>query len=445
MKIKNIIFLLLTAVALTSCDNFLDITPTGKVIAKTGEEYRALLTYEYKYFSKDRYMTTLRTDEIVMNTKTSSTDLDAYVDLWRWKDDNPAPTTSYFTWRNYYHAIYIANYIMGHQHEISNATAAEVSQLMGEAYMMRAYAHFLLVNLYAEPYTHCNPATTRGVPMLLEADINAIPGSSSVDAIYLQVLKDLDEAEKYMKVDTWEIGENYRFNTVSIQALRARTYLYMGRWSDALEAAKAIMEAKPELEDLNTSKTLPNSYLSVESIVALEKFSSNLFTAIDQPDPNLIALYRTGDLRRTKYYKRVSSSTYSLLKGGDDEFSCSFRVAEAYLIAAESAARLGNLADAVDYLKPLMEKRLNADAYQTTLDLITPMTQDELIAEVLDERARELAFEGHRWYDLRRTTQPTLTRVYNGEIFTLTPEKYTMRFPTEAVEANPEIERWETK
>lgn len=445
MKIKNIIFLLFTAVALTSCDNFLDITPTGKVIAKTGEEYRALLTYEYKYFSKDRYMTTLRTDEIVMNTKTSSTDLDAYVDLWRWKDENPAPTTSYFTWRNYYHAIYIANYIMGHQHEISNATAAEVSQLMGEAYMMRAYAHFLLVNLYAEPYTHCNPATTRGVPMLLEADVNAIPGSSSVDAIYLQVLKDLDEAEKYMKVEAWEIGENYRFNTISIQALRARTYLYMGRWSDALEAAKAIMEAKPELEDLNTSKTLPNSYLSVESIVALEKFSSNLFTAIDQPDPNFIALYRTGDLRRTKYYKRVSSSTYSLLKGGDDEFSCSFRVAEAYLIAAESAARLGNLADAVDYLKPLMEKRLNADAYQTTLDLITPMTQDELIAEVLDERARELAFEGHRWYDLRRTTQPTLTRVYNGEIFTLTPEKYTMRFPTEAVEANPEIERWETK
>lgn len=445
MKIKNIIFLLFTAVALTSCDNFLDITPTGKVIAKTGEEYRALLTYEYKYFSKDRYMTTLRTDEIVMNTKTSSTDLDAYVDLWRWKDDNPAPTTSYFTWRNYYHAIYIANYIMGHQHEISNATAAEVSQLMGEAYMMRAYAHFLLVNLYAEPYTHCNPATTRGVPMLLEADVNAIPSSSSVDAIYLQVLKDLDEAEKYMKVEAWEIGENYRFNTVSIQALRARTYLYMGRWSDALEAAKAVIEAKPELEDLNTSKTLPNSYLSVESIVALEKFSSNLFTAIDQPDPNFIALYRTGDLRRTKYYKRVSSSTYSLLKGGDDEFSCSFRVAEAYLIAAESAARLGNLADAVDYLKPLMEKRLNADAYQTTLDLITPMTQDELIAEVLDERARELAFEGHRWYDLRRTTQPTLTRVYNGEVFTLTPERYTMRFPTEAVEANPEIERWETK
>ena len=70
------------------------------------------------------------------------------------------------------------------------------------------------------------------------------------------------------------------------------------------------------------------------------------------------------------------------------------------------------------------------------------MNQTELLQEIYDERARELAFEGHRWYDLRRTTQPTLTRTYGGQTYTLTPEKYTMRFPTEAVEANPEIERW---
>ena len=71
------------------------------------------------------------------------------------------------------------------------------------------------------------------------------------------------------------------------------------------------------------------------------------------------------------------------------------------------------------------------------------MSEEELIQEILDERARELAFEGHRWYDLRRTTQPTLTRDYNGATYTLTPQQYTMRFPSEAVAANPEIERWE--
>ena len=447
---RNIILtvasILLTAVALTSCDDFLDITPTGKVIAKTGEEYRALLTNEYKYFAKDRYMTTLRTDELLMDKKkSSSTDLDAYLDLWRWKDENPSPTTSYFSWRNYYHIIYIANYVIENRDEISNASRDEVDQLVGESYMLRAYCHFLLVNLYAEPYTHCQPSTTRGVPMQLEADVNAMPLSSSVEAIYQQVLADIAEAEKLLNVETWEEGKNYRFNKISAQALLARTYLYMGAWQKALTAAKVVIEAHGELEDMNTSTTLPNSYKSVESIVALERFSSNLFTAINMPDPNFMNLYRTGDQRRAKFYKRVTSSSYELQKGGDDEFSCSFRSAEAYLTAAECAARLGKTADAIDFLKPLLQKRLNAETFSAANDLMANMTQDELIAEILDERARELAFEGHRWYDLRRTTQPALTRTYDDETFTLTPEKYTLRFPTEAVEANPEIERWEQK
>ena len=434
MKRNTLILALvaLAAILLSSCDDFLDITPTGKVIAKTGEEYRALLTNEYKYFSKDRYLTTVRTDEMLMDKKkTSSTDLDAYLDLWRWKDENPSPTTSYFMWRNYYHTIYIANYVIEHRDEITHATRDEVNQLV------------LLVSLFAEPYTHCQPAATRGVPMQLEADVNAMPASSSVETVYQQVLSDVAEAEKLLTVEKWEEGKNYRFNKISAQALRARTYLYMGEWEKALTAAKAVMEAHGELEDMNTSKTLPNSYKSVESIVALEKFSSNLFTVINLPNPDFINLYRTGDQRRTKFFKRVTSSTYDLSKGGDDEFSCSFRSAEAYLTAAECAARLGNTADAIDYLKPLLQKRLNADAFTTASDLMADMTQEELTQEILDERARELAFEGHRWYDLRRTTQPALTRTYDDETFTLTPEKYTMRFPTEAVESNPEIERWE--
>ena len=444
MKIKSILMVILATLTMSACDNFLDITPTGKVIAETGDEYRALLTYEYKYFTKDRYMTTLRTDEMLMDkVKTSSTDLDAYLDLWRWKDDTPSPTTSYFSWRSYYHSVYIANYIIQNQKKIKEATAQEISQLVGEAYMMRAYCHFLLVNLYAEPYTHCTPSQTRGVPMLLEPDVNAIPGSSSVETVYNQILSDLDKAEQHLNVEEWELGKNYRFNTTSAQALRARTYLYMGRWSDALEASKDVLSVYNELEDMNNSTTLPNSYKSKESIVALERFSSNLYTAVDMPASEFISLYRSGDQRRTKYFKRVTSSTYSLLKGRSDEFSCSFRTAEFYLTAAEAAARLGHTTDAINYLTPLMTKRLNASAYEATTALIGTMTEEELIQEILDERARELAFEGHRWYDLRRTSQPALTRVYDGTTYMLLPEQYTMRFPSEAVEANPEIERWQ--
>lgn len=387
-------------------------------------------------------MTTVRTDELKLSGQTASSDLDAYLDLWLWKDENPSPTTSYFSWRSYYHAIYIANYIMEHQDEISDASAAVISQLVGEAYMMRAYCHFLLVNLYAEPYTHCNPATTRGVPMMLEADVNAIPLSSSVEAVYQQVLSDIVEAEKRLNVDKWEIGENYRFNTVSAQALRARTYLYMGRWQEALTAAKAVINARPNLVDLNISSALlPDDYQSEENIMAFEQFSTNLSTVINQPSPDFIALYRTGDQRKSKYYKRETSTTYSLLKSTG---ICTFRSSEAYLTAAEAACQLGQLSSAIDdYLTPLWQKRLNASALSAEQTLVSSMDQAQLLQEIIDERARELAFEGHRWYDLRRTTRPALTHSYGGQTYTLTSDKYTMRFPTEAVESNPEIERWE--
>ena len=427
-------------VTLTSCDNFLDITPTGKVIASTAEEYRNLLTNEYKYFPKDRHLTIVRTDELLFSASTSSSDLDAYLDLWLWKDENPSPTTSYFSWRTYYHNIYIANYIIEKQGEMTNSNATEVNQLVGEAYMMRAYDLFLLVNLYAEAYTHCNPATTRGVPMLLQADVNAIPRSSSVEAVYQQVLSDIAQAEQRMNVQLWEVGKRYRFNAHSVQALRARTYLYMGRWQEALTAAKAVIAMHPDLEDLNNlGSLLPDDFQSVENIVALEYFSSNLSTVINQPAASYINMYRTGDQRKTRYYKRATSTTWTLQKS---DGYCSFRSAEAYLTAAEASVHLGDLTGAIDFLKPLLVKRLNTTAYNDALTLMAGMNQAQLLQEILDERGRELAFEGHRWYDLKRTAKPALTRTWSGQIYTLTPEKYTMRFPTEAVEANPEIEIW---
>lgn len=446
MKTRIALLPILAMFVLTSCDDFLDITPTGKVIAQTADEFRSLLTYEYHNFSKDRYMTTVRTDEILMDAiKSSSADKDAYLDLWRWQDDSPSGTTTYFSWRTYYHTLYIANYVIEHQAEIVNGTADEVQQLVGESYMLRAYTHFLLVNLYAEPYTQCIPATTRGIPMQLKAGVNAVPGCVSVDSVYRQVLHDLEEAEQHLNVDTWEEGQNYRFNKISAQALRSRVLLYMGDWENAFDAAKAVLGTHNQLEDMTTnSKILPNSYKSVESIVALERFSSNLYTVINIPSPDFINLYRTGDQRRTKYFKRATSSSYTLSKGGSDEFVCSFRTAELYLTAAECAARLGDIEGAKNYLTPLMEKRLNKTALQEAMASISSIGQEELIQEVLDERARELAFEGHRWYDLRRTTRPTLTRNYDGNTYTITPRQYTMRFPTEAVAANPEIERWET-
>ena len=101
---------------LTSCDDFLDIQPTGKVIAKTCEEYRALLTDVYNNFPDDRALTTLRSDEMTLDPAiTTAEDLNSYFDIWRWQDVAQDENTASFNWRRFYHTIYIANYVIEHR------------------------------------------------------------------------------------------------------------------------------------------------------------------------------------------------------------------------------------------------------------------------------------------------------------------------------------------
>ena len=47
------------------------------------------------------------------------------------------------------------------------------------------------------------------------------------------------------------------------------------------------------------------------------------------------------------------------------------------------------------------------------------MSQEALLAEIQEERTKELAFEGHRWFDLRRTTRPRIEKVLNGQAYLL--------------------------
>ena len=443
---KKYIIIIFAALLFVGCDDFLDIQPVGKIIAETGEEYRALLTDVYSRFPEDRGLTTFRSDEIAADaTYLKDYDYESYFDLWNWTDYNRDAATANFNWRSYYHSCYIANYIIEHKNDITKATQKEIDQLVGECYMMRAYIHFVLVNIYAQAYTHCDPATTRGVPLAVKADVNAILQCSSVEQVYKQILDDIDSAEELMNVERWDEGLTYRFNTTTAHALRARVALYMGDWALALQESKKVVEKYPDLEDLNSSSALlPTNYKSVESIMALEQVIKPDLMKVGYVEPALLGMFRSGDSRKTKYFSARNMRIYQYRERNADEERCTFRAGEFYLIAAEAANELNEQGEALQYLKKLMEKRYTAKKYPDYSSALDGLAQDALREEIANERRRELAYQGHRWFDLRRTTQPELKKVYEGEEFALEQgdERYTMRFPSEAVAANPELENW---
>ena len=419
MKKLTSILLIISLLVTTGCDNFLDITPTGRVIPETAQDYRKLMTEAYYLMPSSRGLTAFISDEIDMTSKNlDSYDKDTFLDLWLWNNVNPSGATTYFDWEKYYKMIFIANTVIENEKSITNGTEAEINQIVGEAYMMRAYNHFILVNLYALPYNSETATASTGIPLKLNSSMDEVLKPSSIAEVYASVLSDIDNAEKKLNIETWETGLNYRFNTLSVDALRSRVYLYMGRWEDCYNASERVLSKKNELVDLVSGRTLPNAYNSSESIVALEMNMTSTYNNVDKLVPKaLYNLYLPGtqDQRARKFYK-TEVGGYSLIKGGSSEYRCSFRVGEIYLNAAEAALKNHHPEICKTLLLKLLEKRYQTAAYtQAEID-INAMDNDALLDEVYLQRQLELSYEGHRWFDIRRMEDRKSTRLNSSHV-----------------------------
>lgn len=427
----------------TSCSNFLDIQPTGKVIPNTLEEYRALMTEAYANSLTDRSVCDMQTSDITVSDESQAQS--DFGNIEKWSSNN---ATGYeFKWGPYYENIYYANAIIDKQDEMTEGSQEEIDQLVGEAYFMRGYMHFLLVNLYGQPYTKEGAPETKAIPLKLNLDLEGFPTRNKVGEVYTSILSDIQEAHRLISQKEWETGYNYRFSTLATYAFESRVNLYMGNWQTAYDAAERVLAEKATLEDYNNPEEtfqLPNQYKSVESITAYENVYSNTTMEASQATPAFFQMFQEGDLRSTKYFDAINEAgNYPIIKTNNtSSFKCSFRVGELYLNSAEAAARLNHLPEARNRLLQLMKKRYSPEGYLLKENEINSMNQESLISEILDERARELAFEGHRWFDLRRTTRPRIEKTLLGGqtvILEQNDERYTLRIPQSAIEANPNL------
>ncbi len=269
IKKLYIAFILASSSLMSSCDSFLDIQPVGKVIPNTLEEYRALFATAYNVPLIDRSLCDMRTGDITI--RKDEYDQNNYGDIEKWADINPGPETTTFEWSKYYTNIYYANAIIDKKDEITEGTQEDINQLVGEAYLMRGYMHFLLVNLYGEPYTKTGATETKAIPIKLNLDLEEVPSRSTVGEVYTAIISDIESARKLINKKEWDAGYNYRFSTLSVDALESRIYLYMGEWQKAYDAAERVLAQSPVLENFNNEDSkLPNQYQSIEMITAYE-------------------------------------------------------------------------------------------------------------------------------------------------------------------------------
>ena len=438
MKHIQTYILALLTLFMVGCDDYLEIEPEGKVIPETLEEFRAVLTTGYRVFPEQKSVVTYRADELVLDE--NSFNFSDYKDIYSWKDANPDPQTTPYPYIQMYNSIFYANHVI-EDGSTNIEESQEKNQLIGEAYALRAYAHFDLVNLYGKPYNAATATTDLAVPLALAIDLEQVFTPVSVQAVYDQVLKDIATAKSLLNVTKFDAGLNYRFTKTAILALEARVHTYMNNSEAALTAINAALALNNSVVNLNDTPELPNLYTSVESIMALEDVFDSRVRNSSTISPDLLAIYDTANDLRFGLYFTADGSNYKAAKGGEQELKCSFRVSELLLSKAEAEAKLDNLDAAKATLLDFVKNRYQTSYMAGLTIAIDGMSSITFLSELYKERRRELALEGHRWFDLRRSNQKTITHTINGEDFILIENdpRYTLPFPEAARFNNPEL------
>lgn len=433
------------ALGAVSC-NYLDVTPPGKVIPDQVSEFRALMTSAYSTFPKYKNLLSVRSDELELSGDEFARD--KYLDIFIWNDVTPDSKTLSYPWGDMYKTIFYTNSVIENvmkAHEDVHTEEDSREQLLAEALLLRAYCHFELLNLYAGPFDAATASTERGIPMSLEIDVEQKYIPSTIAEVYRQIFSDLEEGLRLIKVKEQKVETRYRFSEKSARALEARIRLYRSEWALALEIAEDIL---PEchLTDLKSAGVvLPWSYDSDENILALDRIGNNDLSYTSGSAGFVGRFNKEGDLR---WAVTFDSDDHIPVKTKDEyKIKVTFRSAEMYLIAAEAAAHLdGKLEQAKAWLKSLLANRLTMDYYTQRAAEIDGMNRERFLAEIMEERAREFALEGHRWYDLRRTSRPRIVKTYmdrNGKqqeaVLLGEDPRYTIRFPQEAIQNNPDL------
>lgn len=493
INITAAFLVLLLSLATVSCKkSFLEVVPKGKLIAVKYEDYDLLMNGTTFYSSGGVGIwqpAIVMGDEVsAESTQINNPGLEIANALFQWKDDIYFPNPNSFGadnpqfLRSILANMYTLNKIIKEVEGSTGGTAEQKLTVKSQARAVRAFAHFQLINYFAKPYLASTAMNDPGFPIITEPDVTQTDFKrGTVQQMYDFITNELLEAITNLPVQS---SFQTRWSKPAAEGFLGKVYLFMGRNAEALTMLNAAfsdigkMTNPPHLYNYNETFQPGGAFLPfdpiygyntplnnktdvTESVVTIFSYAGNYdgngpgndFLTIT---PETRALFDPSDLRLNLYTDLQPDQTPN--PGGrvrrfiaPNSFisRIGLELPELYLLRAEAKARTNDLAGAKADVEALRQFRM--PVANAVVPVAVASDQTSLIRFVIDERIREFAQLGYRWWDMRRlsvdpifNSQPAAKHnVYTGTGITteyiLKKERLTLRIPNFYLAAHPEM------
>ena len=499
-RIGKDIWFLVCWIGICGCGDFLDEVSQNEMRPSSADDLQQLLMGEvYSAGHSENvfhmYLDML-TDDVTCNYSKDPMVQQYYKRYWpvyAWQFDmfeqlESSSVQGADTYDHYYRCIKGCNVVLDMLDKVTGSEEQKAN-VKGQSLAMRGYFYFMLVNLFAKPYNapDIDIEKAPGVPLITTSEVSDdYPKRASIAKVYSRVEKDLLEALPLLREHG---GNNSKFKASEMfcYTLLSRLYLYMEKWEEVEKYASMGLTKNSSLYDLASApwQTWGMIYAPNENIYGRKSeevswlgygnsyeydFAQSGFTFV--PSPELVQLYdftesnvnNRGDLRLRYYYEYARDFFSPLMDikikyGIRKEYTMEanypiqgMRVAELYLNRAEANIHryLENKEDSLRVSALADLNFLRSFRYDTRNESYTNVdySGDELLEFYKEERRRELAFEDHRWFDLRRYGMPEITHVYQGSeseipvtyVLEQGSERYVLPIPRSVLDKNYNLE-----
>lgn len=435
---------LFLGMGLYSCNDFLDENPDNRVALDNLDQAAQLLVNAYSIASPN--FTDWMSDDVQFTIGTSQRL--SHQQMYAWEDVTTGPTeqdSPDFYWFETYNSIAHANEVLALLEEIEVSSEDEVRRdaIKGEALLVRAYGHFMLVNMFGE---HFGASAGRGIPYIREPETTFLAEYErlSVRRVYDRVEDDMLEGLELINDTFFENSGKYHFNKNAALAFASRFYLFQGNFTLCKQYSDQLLGSNPGafVRDLTSQEfniagasiteyprlwgapDQPANLLLMRKISLVQRpdfaygsdqtfynalFGSSLFGALTDERQNPALVKGFNAVYPLRYQSLFERSSLNSNVGFPYYIHMAFTGEEVLLNRVEANAHLGDFDASIADLQVLSERRFSGGAPVITLASLRDFYNNPnndlnniLLYLLFLERRKEFIFQGMRWWDIKR-------------------------------------------